>query len=163
MSSFRASSKIEEYGDHKKANEGIEAEEIRGWTAQSITAHREGWGEFSDEHVLVLYRASEPLPRAELLNIAMNSRDGRSNSPGRVAMDVLLEPSSDPLPAEILIELMHSNSGEVRVQARKIVFSRDQPVLTRAQAIELTKSEDHTVAEAAAQWLLEDGSWRRPE
>jgi hypothetical protein len=30
MGNFRVSSKIEEYHDHKAANEGIEAEEIAG-------------------------------------------------------------------------------------------------------------------------------------
>jgi len=38
------------------------------------------------------------------------------------------------------------------------LFSQGRSGLTRAQAIELTKSADHELAEAAAQWLLEAGS-----
>jgi len=151
MGNFRASSKIEEYHDHKAANEGIEAEEIAGWTPQSITTHRDGWGDTSSERVLVLYRASEALPRTELLNMAVST-----GSAARAARDVLFDPSSEPLSVDTLIELTHSNSFDTRERAFKALFSRDRPVLTRAQAIELTKGSNHELAEAAAQWLLEN-------
>ncbi len=153
MGNFRASSKIEEYDDHKAANEGIEAEEIAGWTPQSITTHRDGWGDTSTECVLVLYRASEALPRTELLNMAVST-----GSAARAARDVLFDPSSEPLSVDTLIELTQSNSFDTRERAFKALFSPGRSGLTRAQAIELTKSADHELAEAAAQWLLEAGS-----
>lgn len=163
MSDFHASSKIEEYRNHSDANRAIAAEEIRGWTPQSITTHRDGWGDTSTERVLVLYRSSRAtLPQADLLNIAMGSDIGfralREDTPTNAALDVLFDPASEPLSVETLIELTQSDSNDARARAFDALFSQGRSGLTRAQAIELTKSADHKLAEAAAQWLLEAGS-----
>ncbi len=55
--------------------------------------------------MLVLYRASEALPRTELLNMAVST-----GSAARAARDVLFDPSSEPLSVDTLIELTQSNS-----------------------------------------------------